>query len=234
MCESEFVIFVDGDDLLLPDSLSRFVAALRASGDALAAVAGHAKIDEAGRPIPGEDGNARPGFPKDGAFPALLMRNIIVNGGTIALKTGAARRAGGYDPQLRMGEDWEFWVRVALLGPIKSLGPKPALLYRQRQQSAMTRERGSLLALQTGAIEKIFANPGLARRYDKKQLARYRRSALIDLHWTATRAALHRGDWLRFAALGVITMLRYPDSLLKGYLWRFLGRIVGLKHAVLN
>lgn len=223
--ETDFVLFLDGDDLLTPDALERYVAALIVPAAPVAVVAGHAKIDEEGRPIAGEDGSARPMFP--GAFPALLERNIIVNGGTIAMHTASARAAGGYDPDLRMGEDWEFWVRLALLGPMTAVSGSPTLLYRQRQQSAMSRERGPLLALQTGAIDKIFANPALKERVLARDLANHRRAASIDLHWTATRAALHRGDWLRFAALAGLTVVQFPDSLLKSYIWRYFGHLLG-------
>lgn len=227
---SPFVLFLDGDDLLLPSSLDRFVQALEGPDAPIAAVAGHAKIDEDGEPLVGEDGMSRPAF--SSAFPHLLERNIIVNGGAIAMRTEAARQTGGYDPTLRMGEDWEFWVRLALLGPFKSLGQQPSMLYRQRRQSAMTLERGPLLALQTSAIDKIFANPSLQQRFSAKELAKHRRAALIDLHWTATRAALHRGEWTRFLALGIFTVLRFPDSCVKGYLWRFVRRILGRRFSV--
>ena len=225
---SPHVLFLDGDDLLLPDALGRFVDALDRNDRAVAAVGGHSKIDEIGRPIVGEDCSARPPFP--GPFPALLERNIIVNGGSIAIRTETARAVGGFDPELRIGEDWEFWVRLALQGEFVAMGQEATLLYRQRRQSAMTRERGPIFRLQSGGIDRIFANSELRDRFPTRDLQRWRRAAMIDLYLTATRAALLRQQWGRFLALAAISLLRYPDGLLKGYIWRFLGRHLSLSH----
>ena len=221
-CQTPFVLFLDGDDLLTKESLARFVDALSALSAPVAAVAAHAKIDEAGAPIAGEGADARPTFPSEGAWPGLLRRNIIVNGGTVALCAEAVRAAGGYDPTLRMGEDWEFWVRVALQGDFVSLGQSPSLLYRQRRQSAMTRAHGRGRKLETKAVEKIFGNPQLAKRFSVSQLRGFRRSALIDMHWTAARAAAHRRDWRRFLTLSATSVIRFPDSIFQPYLWRYL------------
>lgn len=221
-CRTPFVLFLDGDDLLTGESLARFVDALSVKTAPVAAVAAHVKIDETGTPIAGEGADARPAFPSEGAWPGLLRRNIIVNGGTIALRSEAVRAAGGYDPELRMGEDWEFWVRVALQGDFVSLGQAPSLLYRQRRQSAMTRVHGRGPKLETQAIEKIFSNPELTKRFAARELRGFRRSALIDMHWTASRAALHRRDWRRFATLTASSAIRFPDSIFQPYLWRYL------------
>jgi glycosyltransferase involved in cell wall biosynthesis len=220
-CRSPFVLFLDGDDLLLPDALDRFVAALERPERPVAAVAGHSKIDEDGRPILGEDAAARPSFPERDGLRALLARNIIVNGGTIAMRTDLARAVGGFDETLRLGEDWELWCRLALEGPFVALGAAPALLYRQRRRSAVARERGSLRAPNVAAIDRIFANPKLGQRFTADELRRLRRNALIDMHWATARAALYRGERLRFLGLAALGLTRYPDSLARGYLLSF-------------
>lgn len=227
-CRTAFVLFLDGDDLLTEDSLQRFVGALAVPAAPVAAVAAHAKIDEAGKPIAGEGADSRPAFPAEGAWPGLLSRNVIVNGGTIAMRTDKARAAGGFDPDLRIGEDWEFWVRLALQGDFVSLGRRPSLLYRQRRHSAMTRVHGQGAMLETAAIDKIFGNAELAQRFPADRLRRFRRAALIDMRWTAVRAALHRRQWRRFAGLAAASIIRFPDSLMQPYLWRYLlQRITG-------
>ena len=95
-------------------------------------------------------GAARPGDAplrvKTGPFPAgdildrLLVRNLLVNGGHALIRRAAFEAAGGFDPELRYGEDWEYWVRLALRGPFQPVaGRAPLLFVRERDGSAYRR-----------------------------------------------------------------------------------------------
>lgn len=223
-CRAPYVLFLDGDDMLTPDALEHLVRCLDAPEHPVAAVGAHVKIDEAGRVLPGEDQHGRAAFPAGDVLRVLLARNLIVNGGTICLRTDTARAVGGYDASLCFGEDWEFWCRLAGEGPFASIGDRVVLLYRQRGASAMTRQRGTTLTLNTAAIDRIFALPTVHARFSDGELASLRRRAVIDMHWATARAALYRGERQRFAIYVILGLLRYPDSLLHGYLLRFAGR----------
>jgi glycosyltransferase involved in cell wall biosynthesis len=223
-CRALYVLFLDGDDLLEPGALTSFVRRLDSPERPVAAIGGHVKIDEAGRVLPGESGSERVACPSGDLLPSLLERNVIVNGGAVCLVAEVARRVGGYDVDLRFGEDWEFWCRVAGAGRFASLGDEVVLRYRQRGASAMTRQRGTPLEPNAAAIDKIFALPHVRARFTVRERARARRRALIDVHWATARAALHRGEERRFLLYAASGVLRYPDSLLRGYLVRYLGR----------
>lgn len=224
-CRAPYVLFLDGDDVFEAGALAAFVRVLDANPAAVGAIGAHVKIDQAGRLLPDEaTRSARPPFPPGDGLRRLLERNAIVNGGTVCLRAGVVRRAGGYDRSLRLGEDWELWCRLACEGPFASLGDQVVLRYRQRRASAMAASRGQALTPSAAAVEKIFALPVVRARFGEGELARLRRRALIDMHWAAARAALHRGQRKRFAGYAVLGLLRYPDSLLRGYLLRFLGR----------
>ncbi|MGF1476336.1 MAG: glycosyltransferase family A protein [Geminicoccaceae bacterium] len=220
---ARYVIFLDGDDLLTPDALSLFHETFRNHPNAVAVIGGHDKITEDGQSIPGEEASARPPVPVPDPLPSLLRRNLIVNGGALAIRAETAREVGGFDPELRIGEDWEFWCRLAGAGPFASLGQTTALLYRQRGASAM----GGVSA-ETGlakeAIAKIYQSPAVLRRFSARDLERMRRTALINNFWSAARATLYRSEYRRFAGFLAIGALRYPESLFQGFLIRFVTR----------
>jgi glycosyltransferase involved in cell wall biosynthesis len=222
--KSPYVLFLDGDDLLAPDALDAFLVSFRRHPEAIAVVGGHSKIDEAGQLIEGETAADRPAFGATDALGQLLARNMIVNGGTIAIRSDAARTAGGYDPVISIAEDWDFWCRLALLGDFATLGQRPVLLYRQRRRSAFTQHGLASADLDAKAIDKVFNLPEVKARVAPRTRARLQRNAAIDYFWATARAALYGGNKRRFAQLLLIGLWRFPDSLCKGFLVRFLWR----------
>jgi glycosyltransferase involved in cell wall biosynthesis len=103
-CHAPLVVFLDGDDLLLPDALERMVATMAANPDHVACFGHHAKIDEDGTALGSTAPPLRP-LPATDTLRHLLRKNIIVNGGALCIRTEAARRVGGYDASLRFAED---------------------------------------------------------------------------------------------------------------------------------
>ena len=224
MVRAPLVVFLDADDVLEDEALGRYRDALDAEPAAVAVVAGHIKIDERGAPIAGEDVADRPGFEAGPALVALLRRNTIVNGGAIAMRSDVVRRVGGFDVTLDQGEDWELWCRVACEGPFASLGRWPALHYRQRRTSATAARIQLDLDTDEPAIEKIYALGRERSGLPENELAKLRRTASISSFWARVRIALYHRDPKRLAVLAAQGLWRYPDSLFKGFLLRFLWR----------
>ena len=134
------ILFLDADDWLAPDALSRLSAALHAAPDAVGAYGAFAFVAE----------EAEPGDPplrrKTGPFPAgdilerLLVQNLFANGGHLLLRREAVDRAGPFHAHIRYGEDWEYWIRLAIQGPFAVVpGAEPLLFVRQRTGSAFNR-----------------------------------------------------------------------------------------------
>ena len=99
--------YLDADDLLAPDALSRLVAALDASPSAVAAIGAYAFVDTAYVRHP----------PSGDTLRRLLVGNLFANGGHLLVRSEAIRAVGGFLPGIAYGEDWEFWIRIALRGP---------------------------------------------------------------------------------------------------------------------
>jgi glycosyltransferase involved in cell wall biosynthesis len=230
-----YVLFLDGDDLLVPTALESFTKGFMQAPDAVAVVAAHDKIDEQGQPLPGEDAKSRPPFPSSDALRHLLERNSITNGGTICIRADVARELGGYDEALRECEDWDFWCRLACSGRFASIGQEATLLYRQRRLNPDTHSRSAEVnrlgltiaapfAPPPAAFAKVYTLPRVRAQFSQRQLKAMRRMMLIDRFWAGARAALYRGERAKFSLFLLVGVVRYPDSLVRGFLLRFLAR----------
>ncbi|NNU80298.1 glycosyltransferase family 2 protein [Halovulum dunhuangense] len=206
----DMVLFVDADDLLAPDALARLVARLKA-GDAPAVLGGVARMAEDGTRIDGPDNRAL--VPAADHLTGLLRKNFVVNGGALLIRRAAIAAAGGYDPDLGFGEDWEFWCRLAAQGDFALLEGAPVLSYRQRAQGANVIRRGGAFARRLACIEAVRANPVLRARLGR-QLGRHLRARRIDIFWTGVRAEFEHGSRARALLRGLGGLVVYPDSLL--------------------
>ena len=115
---SEFVSFLDSDDLFRPRALELLHAALSRKGDAPFAYGQglSARKTEAGWLSEGLIGP----LPAELADPlgSMFARNSVPSGGAL-VRTEVARDVGGYDRQIVYLEDHAFWLRLAQrAGPV--------------------------------------------------------------------------------------------------------------------
>lgn len=218
-CRAPLVIFLDADDLLLPDALERMVATMAANPGHVACFGHHIKIDEDGAPLGRTTPAAFRALAGEDTLRQLLRKNVIVNGGALCIRTEAARRVGGYDPSLRFAEDLEFWCRLAVLGDFVPITDSVVLKYRLRRAGANWTLAGTPFRPNVEALEVIFSAPALRERFTERELRRFRRLAEINGHWLAARNALTEGRLVRFAQYLLAGALRYPDSALQ---WRLI------------
>jgi NAD(P)-dependent dehydrogenase (short-subunit alcohol dehydrogenase family) len=191
----EAVLFLDADDWLAPDALARLLSALRAAPPGtVGAYGAYAFV--------GED--AEPGDPplrrKTGPFPVgdilerLVVQNLFANGGHLLLRRGAVDRAGPFLSHLRYGEDWEYWIRLALQGPFAVVpGADPLLFVRQRTGSAFNRMARDPAAFRP-AMQAIFGNPALAERLGAERVEALHRRAEAENAWIAGRELIRHGQ----------------------------------------
>lgn len=120
-----FVAFLDADDLWVPEKLARTLDEFRL----------HPEIGlcATGMKVIGPDGAVRGetlGPDRCGqALPDLLSGTFDVLLSSAVVRREVLDRAGLFDESIRLSEDFELWLRVALQCPFRMLA-EPLLLYR--------------------------------------------------------------------------------------------------------
>ena len=133
---SELIIFLDGDDLLLPSSLETFGHYLEAYPEAVGCAGRKDWIDENGEKIePTWKGDYPLGLMDYGE---VVSRDFFVGvypPSSVCLRREVVEAAGGFDSALRHCEDYDFYKRVLLHGPFIFID-KTVTAYRRRDGQA--------------------------------------------------------------------------------------------------
>lgn len=137
MGEAPWVAFLDIDDLWVPDKLERQLA-LASSREGLAAVYSDYLILCGGRLSPSTIPPRLSGL----IGPALVREGNRVSGSASAVlvSRSALRKAGPFDESLRLGEDWDMWIRLSSLGEFTYVD-QPLVHVRQRSGSIQDAHR---------------------------------------------------------------------------------------------
>ena len=195
------MLFLDGDDTLAPFALAVLTEALDRS--VIAAVGAYVRGGQIFPPASGD------------LLARLLVCNLFVNGGHVLIPREAVRP---FRTNLRYGEDWEFWVRLAsapqppssptMTGVFRAVSdPRPLLFVRERPSGAYLRMATDPASF-TPCLDAIHGNPALAARFTPRERAALRRRAEAEVQWTIGRELMRHGRyrdglaWLRrsFAA----------------------------------
>ena len=99
----DWLLFLDDDDLILPDHLQRLVSCVRRSGGASAAYSGVRVIDGAGDEIHVLD--------EPDAAIQLWANNVLPIHAVLFPRT-VVEQGARFDEQLELYEDWDFWLRL--------------------------------------------------------------------------------------------------------------------------
>ena len=134
VAEGEFLAFLDADDLWMPGSLSRQVAALRAD-PALDMVFGHA--EQFASPESAEEIERSVTFVKE-PTPAYLA-------GTMLIRRAAFDRAGPFPSEFEVGEFVEWYLRAIDVGLTSTMDPRLVLRRRIHESNTGRRMRDSRL-----------------------------------------------------------------------------------------
>ena len=189
------LLFLDGDDWLAPDALSRMLRCLQGQPNAVAAYGAFCFVaEDAASTPPVQVVRCKAGpFPAGDIVERLLVENLFANGGHLLIRSDMAAGLGGFRSDLRFGEDWEYWCRLALRGEIAVVpGAAPLLFVRQRGSGAYLRMATRVEAF-LPCTDAIFGNPELHRRFEPARLRRLRASTQAENGWIVGREAIRHG-----------------------------------------
>jgi glycosyltransferase involved in cell wall biosynthesis len=168
---SEYVSFMDADDVWEADALETLVGRLLQVPEAIGAHGIAEFIDAHGRPLnPGgfsSFGRRRLGY-RDGAirewpveeptvFETLVWTGPLYPPGLLLARREAYERAGFFDVQLRHCEDWDMCLRLSRLGCLEFVD-KVLLSYRRHGHNQSSDPRGSAAMVQR-LHHKTFFSP---------------------------------------------------------------------------
>jgi glycosyltransferase involved in cell wall biosynthesis len=187
--EYDAALFLDADDWLAPNALARLTDALAGNPHAVAATGPAALVRADGtiRQInPGVEGNV---------LGDLLIRKRLANGAQVLLRRRTVGAVGEFLTGLSsIGEDWEYWVRVALVGPFAKITGEPVAFIRRMETGAFTNRMMRSPETLDGCIAAIFDNPGVQHRIGKDDALRLRQYARAEVEWGVGCARLNGGD----------------------------------------
>lgn len=151
--ETDWVAFVDDDDLWAPHKLASQLETLAANPECDWSCTGAIVVD-ANLVIVGAE--AVPAA--DGLVERILEYNAIPGGGSsVVARAEVVRALGGFDPELRVVADWDLWIRLALQSPLAAVD-RPLVSYL-RHAGSMSRELDAI----RHELERVAAKHARAR-----------------------------------------------------------------------
>jgi len=138
----KWIAFKDDDDRWAPDKLAKQLAAL-VEMDASWSICGAVTVDETVR----LRNSYRPSPAADVARD-VLSDSLPGGGSNVVASRELVGRAGDFDPDLQF-EDWDYWIRLALLGGPPAVIDEPLVAYLSHRNSRVAE------CANRGAFEEI-------------------------------------------------------------------------------
>ncbi len=165
----EFIAFLDADDLWKPDKLKSQLQALENNPKADVAYSWSDCIDEESKFL------RRGGYSRASGdvYPQLLLLNFLENGSNPLIRRQAITDIGGFDESLPAGQDWDFYLRLAINRKFV-LVPRKQILYRASTGSISS----NLDNLEAGSVQVI----NQAFKQAPESLQKLKRGSLGNLY----------------------------------------------------
>jgi hypothetical protein len=214
---SDFVVFLDADDVFLPERLEALAELARSRPD-LDILTTDAQLELDGAAVRRcYSGTMR--FVIDDQRCGILASNFIF--GLAAVRRERLLAVGGFDESIRWTTDWDCWIRMILDGSRVGLVDEPLARYRLHAQSLSSR-REQLIAGRLQTLGKAAGRPdlgvderrtvafGISENRRALTLARARTALLTrdpDARRRSLEVVLGRGFGLRARTKALATVL---------------------------
>lgn len=179
----EFVMFLDGDDLLHPTALERLSAALMLDPHAAGAYGTFIKIRENGDRQPGQKPLERQTYPSGDILLDVIERSIFANGGHVLIRRDIALGIGGFDSRLSLAEDWEFFCRAASQGKFVFIGQVPEVMYLRLRSGSLSRSSARTWERSLPAVQAVLESKDIQARIPARRWNTVRRRVVASHLW---------------------------------------------------
>jgi len=204
---SEFVAFLDSDDLWQPTFLEAAVGRLRAHPDEALVYTDFISTRANGRPRRGHRKR-----PFGGDVTEKLFAGTFIHTSAVVARSAIVRDAGGFDGRLTHNEDYDLWLRLSLRHKF-GLVPEPLCLRRCHPNSLSRKGCSPEVLLRKAELLERFHNNGGA-----KIPANIAKTRIAKLYYSAAKAFLRTGEPQQARHILRHSLQRNPRSL-KTYLW---------------
>lgn len=191
--KGEILGWLNADDILLPESLSRVVEVFKEKPNIDVVYGRLERIDESGLKIP------TPILPKDKVIfsKQLVIGECVVNQPGSFWRRRIMEKAGTLDESLRYALDYEYWIRLALKGARFWRVPEVVARFRLSSVSKTVGETAEMACEQLGVLENLLSRPGLTWELDidSEQLQRKARRARSTIGLHAFYGRLKQRRW---------------------------------------
>jgi glycosyltransferase involved in cell wall biosynthesis len=183
LAKGDILGWIGADDALLPSAVSRAVACLAANPDVVLTYCDFNLIDADSKAI------------RRVRTPEFNYREMLVNvtclpGPGAFFRRSAANAVGPWNSALRIMLDYEYWLRLGLVGRFKRI-PEVLALYRihagQETFSRMDEQKAAEVVL---VVSRMFENPALPRN-----LVAFRDKALSNAHLVSAQLHFRGGRY---------------------------------------
>jgi hypothetical protein len=223
---SDFIAFLDDDDLRLPGSLDKQLRAFTLDEN-IALCYGQALIGDAQRQLP--TGEIYPlKCPQGDIFWELLEDNFIPMPSVLVRKSSLVE-AGGFDTDLDLTADWDMWLRLSERFAVAAVA-EPVAIYRKANAGSEQMCSNSVaLCEQAIRVQQSALNRPRARAATGKQrrhVQRKFRNRVYNILMTEATNSIHEGN-TNLARANMFDALRYRPfrTVATGrLLWLLMGR----------
>ena len=223
---SEFIAFLDDDDLRLPDSLDKQLHAI-AVNENIALCYGQALIGDARRQLPTGEIYPR-NCPQGDIFWELIEDNFIPMPSVLVRKSSLLE-TGGFNTDLKLIEDWDMWLRLSEQFPVAAVAEPVAIHRKAGAASGQMCSNSAALCKQALRVQQFALNRPRARAATGKKrrdAQRKFRNRVYDILMTEATKSIDEGN-TRSARANMFDALRYRPlrTVVTGrLLWLLIGR----------
>lgn len=207
--KGEYLVFLDSDDLLLPNMLRLLVAALDCQSELGLAAGGYQYIDENGQVLR----QIKPWLnSRTITFETLLFSGLVPTS-AVMVRRCWHERVGGFDTKFVGPEDMDFWYRLSLAGCCMAWEPSIVCQYRIHESNSINNIRQHY-ATYFAVLDDLFARCEMPMDFLKRKQEKYTQVRLDEIGRLFAAGELEEARALLEYALSVDPRLSEGHNLL--------------------